>query len=689
MLRLLSTMFASIMVIQLLGQSVLVNELFPPAAGEPGWVELYAPGRTAVDLNGWSLVFMSGDPAEPRATLRLSPGTLRPHAHLLVHLNGTKDALDGGTTLHGGRHGGSVLLLAPDRRTIRDVFTWARMPAHVSAGREHDGAARVAYFRTPSPGAANVVGRALHRMLPPPDLGLADHRLQGAPPAGIQWRYTLDGRLPEDSSAIFLGDRPITATDGIITVRAFASDALPSDPTSISWSEQSGLPIVALRADPADLTDPHTGILVGGDRDNCTRSGKAWERDGDVEVISADERASEHVRFSVSGSGSRGLAKKNLKLHRDHPEEVAVLGPWKEVMLRADASPNAFLRNRFMERVAARGAQVDVQPGTPVRLLIDGHYHGLYRAMPAKNSAWLRSLCDAEDVDIIDGPAGNVVHGSRKRYALLMNDLLGNDPGDSAWWRTDHMSLIDLACFDLYTGRADHDLNMRCWRPRTRDGKWRWIMYDMDLWAPPNDRTVDRMCEDEVPASPWLSVLLARKRWRDALLARTTAWFATALAPTQASALVDSLYGLSRSQLTEDFERWQDTMSMIAPERGYEELMAHVRQRPAELLAQLAKRTGSVIGQLTVDVVPAPAGTVAIEDLDLAGPFNTFAAFKRVDLHLKARPAPGYEFVEWQGCAGVGGEAVVQAGHNKRVSAVFRAIGSSSAPGSGHHALQQ
>ncbi|MBK8340839.1 MAG: CotH kinase family protein [Flavobacteriales bacterium] len=72
-------------------------------------------------------------------------------------------------------------------------------------------------------------------------------------------------------------------------------------------------------------------------------------------------------------------------------------------------------------------------------------------------------------------------------------------PLDSIAMMIDVESLIELACFDLWTGRADADLNMRCYRPAQPGGRWRWVLYDMDLWAPPEDPSVERLCDGPFP----------------------------------------------------------------------------------------------------------------------------------------------------------------------------------------------
>src|SRR5690606_5447018 len=182
------------------------------------------------------------------------------------------------------------------------------------------------------------------------------------------------------------------------------------------------------------------------------------------------------------------------------------------------------LRNSFMEEIArCSGNRVDVQPGLPLPLYLNGRYHGLYRAMPAKGKEWVRHLNGNQPVELIEGPAGEVVQGDDKHYRKLLDALLAGTALDTIAHMADLASLVELACFDLWTGRADHELNVRCWRPAQPGGRWRWVMYDMDQWAPPADRTLARMCGAAMPEAPYLPPLLADPGSRELLLARMAA----------------------------------------------------------------------------------------------------------------------------------------------------------------------
>ena len=639
-----------------MAQGPLINEVVPGGGHVPDWVEVYNPGLKTIDLRGYALV-TTGRTHRIDAAMPIPPG-----GHQVLWCDRQPEEGPDHLDLKLQREGGSLLLIDLDRRTVRDVYSWRALPSGVSIGRLHDGGREWGYFTEPTPGVSNALARGARRLLPAPVPAIHDNVLTCAAEEGSILHCTFDGRIPLESSPVVDGRVALNAPC-IITLRAFAPDALPSPTVAYTVPREGTGAFIAVRVDPDSLHDAKRGILAGDDAANYARTGREWQRDAQVEWHSAVSVHREEVRLAVSGSGTRGLPKKNFKLYGA-----------RETILRADATPHAFLRNLFIETIARPHARVEIQPGTPVPFYLNGVYEGLYRVMPAKNSAWLQEISGAESVDLIDGPGAHALKGDDEQHAQLLGMLEHGASLDPLSALMDVTSLLDLACFDLYTGRADHDLNTRCWRPREKGGRWRWILFDMDLWAPPAERTVDRMCSETVPGSPYLPWVLRNEELRPRLLARLSAWLATSLADDRATVIADSLFTTHAALMREDHERWRTVLTMPSPDEGFAALLAHITTRPAHLLEQVEEHTGQALRTMSVRVAPAHAGEVAIEQLPLTDDQRSFIAFAGAPVRLTAHPARGYEFVEWQGTGAKGTTISVDPGKVKALRAVFRPL---------------
>lgn len=637
-----------------LAQGPVINEVVPGGGELPDWIEVYNPGPGTVDLQGFALVSTG-------RTFRIAaPLPIAAKDYAVLWCDHHPEKGPGHVDLKLSREGGSLLLVGPDRRTVRDIYSWRALPTGVSLGRLRDGGAEWGFFLEPTPGARNAGSWGARRVLKEPEVVIAPGILTCRVPENATVRWTDDGRVPGPHSPELPDTLPVAAPQ-VITLRAFGEDALPSAPVSFTFTGGNG-PFVAIAIDPDSLNDPQRGILAP-ERSNYARTGIGWRREALAEWNIQDSVHREAVRIAVHGSGTRGLAKKSFKLFGD-----------KETILRADASPHAFLRHLFMEAVA-RTAEVDVQPGTPLPLWLNGAYHGLYRAMPAKNSDWLRSIGGAESIDLIDGPGARALKGDDEAHARMLNILERAGPLDSLDALMETTSLLDLACFDLWTGRPDHDLNTRCWRPRERGGRWRWILYDMDLWAPPDEGTVERMCAATTPEAPYLPWLLRHEELRPRLLARLAAWLATSLAPDRATPLADSLYAAHAALMRADHTRWKDELAMPSPEESIAALRTHIRTRSEHLTGQLARYTGQEAKELTVRVQPHAAGEVLIGNLPLTRDERRFTAFSGAPVRLTAQPAPGQVFAGWKGTDAKGATITVDPARVKDLRALFRPVG--------------
>lgn len=660
------------------GQSLLINELcasnhgcYTDADGRtPDWLELYNGGPKPIDLLGWRIA-INGKQHVIDAPLRVPPGS-----HLLILCDGhpERGPQHLGFTLE--KAGGAILLIEPDGLRIADLFTYPALRANSSLGRAPDGHTAWSLFAQPTPGAANDASAIARGFSKAPQLALnAEAKLIATAEGEV--RFTTDGSDPRSADAMrFVG--PVAVEPGhvvrAITVqqaRLIGDEAMLLVPANGHAGDG-----FTLALDPQDLWGDSTGIYNPGAAQNHTRRGKTWERDAVARIDS--------TTFSVGarlfGSGSRGLGKRSFKLYArdryDSPGDGFAFTDGTQVregILRADASPHAFLRNKVMEQLVQRfGLQVLVQPSVAKPLYLNGAYWGLYRWMPGKDEEWLKQRSEAEAIDVLEGPASTERSGKDDHFLKARDLLLRGAPIDSINALIDTRSLIDLACIDLWTGRADHELNVRCYRPRERDGKWRWVLFDMDLWAPPNENSVQRMSLAVLPETPFVPQLLAHTELQQRLLARITALQATAF--SQIPSIADSLYRGHAADLLADYKRWDLQLDMPAPDASLAEVKGFATQRPAHLFAHLAKHTGRRLRETVIEAPRADQGVLLIDGLALPPGKHMLRCFEGVPIQFELRAAPGHEFAGWKGADLGTASGVMDLWKVKSLRAVIRSV---------------
>lgn len=578
------------------------------------------------------------------------------------------------------KNGGTLLLVSLDGLKILDACTWPSMPGDVSIGRQPDGGKGWSFFSEPSFGLANAITPTLRRIAAVPwsesstGLEMIQEQIILRAEQGDRIRFTKDGTDPTAEHGTEYSAPIVIDRNTVIKARAFGEGALPSNTfTRTVLPGGTNAMAVAVNLEPNDAWD--------GGSTSAT-----------VELFGFGGAGAQPVVIRESGSGSRSYPKRNLKVdvhgRRTLPWPGGTMG--KEAILRADATPHAFLRNLFMEVVASKaGSRVDVQTSLPMELYLNGTYHGLYRWMPPKDEEWLCAEHGYEALDILHGPSLRKIEGDRSHFHTAYEALLSGEPLDTLAASIDMGSLIELACLDLWSGRADHDLNVRCWRPKEAGGKWRWVLYDMDLWAPVDDNSLARMCGEAVPVAPYLPQLLHRDATRDALLARMTALLATVLEPANARAITDSLYTAHADALARDHVRWSAEMQIPKPAQMRSDLLDFTVRRAAHVLRQLSLRTGLKLRSMEISASTVVGGMVEVEGIQLRTLPANFTAFAGVPLRIRAVPAEGYAFVGWK--QHEGGEVItIDPLKSHKLTAVFkRTIGDGSSDASGQHGLQQ
>lgn len=667
----------------------MINELqganrktFVAADGStPDWVELYNPTSSTIDLEGMRFAVVG------RTHVIQGPLTIAPEAHRMIWFDGAPERGADHVGFRLPRKGGTLLLIAADGITVQDVFTYPAMSGDLSVGRLTDGNATAwSFFTEPTPGAPNRGMKPVHGRAAAPaiDTALASsvvaQRLPLIAEDGALIRYTTDGTEPTAAHGEVYSTPILVDHDLVVRARAFVEGHLPSKEFCSTFhrgdAPQQGITIAM---DQAGLSDDSTGINVEGALANFSRKGRSWERLAMVKFNGSSDPPIP-IGISIHGSGSRGAPKRSFKLHArdryDSPVKGLQLNEreyFQEGILRADAGPHTFLRNRFLEEVVTKHRlRVDVQPSRAMPLYLNGQYWGLYRWMPPKDNQWLEHISGSEAVDVLEGPAAMVRTGSDAHFKLAVARLMGLAPLDTLARYIDVDNLIDLACIDLWTGRADHDLNVRLYRPRQAGGRWRWVLFDMDLWAPAKENSVERMASGTAAETPYIPQLLGHPELQQRLLARMSALMATALEPQQAARMADSLYTSHAIELAADHERWKLELERPEPKVSNQELLSFIRERPGFLLEHLSRASGRKTRQISVEAPAGDQGVLAVEGLSLLPGPHVISGFHGVVLELTFTPAEGYELSGWKGVEGTSRTITIDPAHVRSVRPLVR-----------------
>lgn len=305
----------------------------------------------------------------------------------------------------------------------------------------------------------------------------------------------------------------------------------------------STIPIISLVADPDYLFGEDNGIYVAGKtyfeksggRDSTTSytiqhdansdfakyanfnaqhlthpdpMNMEWERPAHFDLIGADGTLSfsEDVLCRIFGAFSRydkqkgialvsrsgyGSTRMNYKFfeNRDYSS-------FKSLTLRASAKDVIYTRMRdilIQGLLEDGGSILPTQSYMQTVLYINGEYWGVYNLREKVNKHFLAqryNLADPEKIDILVGngvsPAAEVSGNGYLDYKALVDYADGHDLSDSSNYayvcsQMDVENFAEYCAMEIYVGNTDSG-NIKFWRSKQLDNKWRWIPYDFD-WA--------------------------------------------------------------------------------------------------------------------------------------------------------------------------------------------------------------
>ena len=606
---------------------VIINEIAAATSTTtPDWIELYNSGSQPVDLSGWGV---SDNAARPRKWQFPQGTVIQPGQYAAVFCNG-EDKYEGGklyTNFNLAVEGGySVTLSTPEGAIVDRVYV-PQQYEDITYGRV-DGRNGLYFFNLSTPMAKND-GIAFVGKLQPAEYSVRGGlyttgdtlQVELTAQEGAQIYYTTDSSDPTKASTLYTGPITVTGTT-VLRTRVYQDGYLESFMNAQSYlydvNNGNGAYVISLVSDPVGLVSNESGIMVKGPNASSespytgANFWQDWEREAHVEIYGGDgeELLSQECGIKLHGQYSRAEKQQAFKVmartkygsnrfpielfsKRDYTE-------YQSFVLRSSGQDTDKTRMRDSILCGlAEGTSVLYQETEICVLYLDGQYWGHYNIRERINP---ESVCQFEgwegDEDIVDIVKANTntMHGSNDTFAALLDAVKKADPTTDAFYENvgnaiDIQNYIEYMAVQIFTGNTD-TLNVKRYRNGNADGKWRWVLFDLD-WAFTTDtNSINRwltpggMGNANRTDNTLFIACMKNPRFRDEFLTYMGQQMATTFSTENVVRLIRERYEVLEPLMDEQLNRWSTSRDQY--EREIASLINYAEERPMKLMGYFA-----------------------------------------------------------------------------------------------------
>jgi len=675
--------------------------------GKSDWIELYNDNDFPVNVGGLYL----SDEASELTKWQIGSATPIPAKGFITIF------ADGEPNL-GGFHADfkidsdgetiSLVQLLGNDLVILDQVDTGVIPFKTSAGRSTEGATDWVLFGTQTPNAPN--DRTLS-WLSTPEFSL-NHGAFTNPQSltlshtesGITIRYTTDNSDPDDQSAVYAGPIPVFETMAV-RARAYKRGHVPSkiETKSYLFDASATLPVVMITTDPDNLYDDQIGIYtvgtngidVGFCSDNMTANyWQDWERPAHITFFETDgeEKFAVEAGIKISGNCSRRNALKSLNIYLrgntygDGDIDYKLFPNrdfknYKRLKLRNSGQDyrHTMLRDGTNHQMLAGVTDVEFQSYRPTLVYINGEYFGIQNFRELYSEEYFEELFDLpkDGLDFIKSPRifKDIKNGSDVHYQELYDYVQANDLSDTSkfnYFKTqfDIENLLDYWISMIYLSSSDWPANnLQMWRPKSTEGKWRYMYADTDVTTnifDSNSRngsaynTLEKILDPSQTNRPFdnratlfIRKLLENQAFHDEFIQRTCSYMELVFDAQRAHTFIDASIAAINGEIDKHIQRWAFDNPFLEDRDDWDEKTERYteffEERPNFFYADMD--TSFNLGnqfELTFGYDSTTKGKVILHTKEMPIPFNyTGTYYTNIPLRIKAVANDGYEFLHW------------------------------------------
>lgn len=676
-----------------------IDQWVDPSFNYGGWIELYNPTGTAIGVTGW---YLSDDPDNLKKAKVTQNTTVKAGGYQTLwfdhyHSWHSPKTLDMKLNTEGG-----TLYLSNGIGQIQLTIEYPAAVARCSWARTTDGGAEWSYCATPTPGRSNAGQKFASERLAAPEVNMeakvfssGSQSVRVTIPEGCTLRYTTDGSTPTltNGSTSTTGSFTVSATR-LYRFRLFKDGYLPSPVVTRSFIKSTNdidLPILSIVGTQKNFYGDSLGIFVQGvnGRPGNGKNYKCnwnmdWERPATFEYFTGDgqllfsqevgiercggwSRAWEPWSFKIkSGKMYEGFNSLNYPFFAEKPNIKL-----KSLQIRNGGNDSwCRIKDAALQTIVARsGIDADHQAYQPVAHFVNGEWKGTINMRETNNKHYVYSNygLDDEDIDQFEmSPDSGYVQkcGDKVAMTQLLN-LSKVCSNDQTFLQIAELLDVDEYCnymaIQLYLGNWDWPQNnVKGWHPRFENGKFRFVLYDLDgsfsasspftdfankqtytfdqRYGQPNNSRLTKEIEVVTLFLNLLNNATFRKKFIDSYCLVQGSVFE----PTRSAAIVN--------ELATTVEHTQGQYNWGSPWSTANDVINSLKNRQANMITLLKNYSKMQLNGKTAQRanIKANISEARITYNDIPMPFNEFSGQLFAPVILQASAPAGYRFVGWK-----------------------------------------
>lgn len=481
-----------------------------------------------------------------------------------------------------------------------------------------------------------------------------------------------------------------------------------------SKKEYEDLPIISIVTDPFHLFDKETGIYGNGKKleeykenggqsgeelrnsftdeegnshylyeaSNAFYDGRKWEKEAAITWFDENHKYgfSQNAGIRIAGTSTRATPKKSFHLYGRDIYDKTITFPqnffpemeYSAIKLRNGGNNNnkAMITDAFLSTLAA-DRKISIQRAKPCITFLNGEYWGLYHIREPYNSEYFKNHygIPEDHIWLINRKQAQIgEQQAQEAYQYLIDvisecDSSADDVYEMICGIMDVQSLLDFLCIQLYVDNQDVDFgqNTALWRTAEtgespyEDGKWRWMLYDMDVALHPdsNNKPLTWMREHALWNEPVIKSLMKNAQFRKQFCITFMDIANTVYSYQTVHEMLMKWKEIYTTQMVKSHQRFfEEDFAAKDYENYLEEMDTFFKQRFSFAMKSLAEEFGLSGSQerITIRKNLPEAGTVTV-NTGVTGDGSTWSGIYFTDFPvlLTATAKEGYRFVRWSG----------------------------------------